>query len=77
MHQIDERAEATKDCARCGGRAFYWRTAIVAADPGNPALGNGAAAYHQPVWTCMSCGYMEPHERRTPPLTMKAEAPRL
>lgn len=71
MHEIDDDAQATKDCARCGGRAFYWRTAVVALDPRT----NGrAAAHHQPVWTCMNCGYMEPHDRRAgQPVAVLAE----
>ena len=63
MPEIDDRAEASKDCARCGARAFYWRTAVVAGDP--HSLAARAAAVHQPAWTCMHCGYIEPHERRS------------
>jgi predicted nucleic-acid-binding Zn-ribbon protein len=64
MHEIDDEAEAMKDCARCGGRAFYWRTAVVAGDPqASQWRGNGAPR-RQPAWTCMNCGYIEPHERR-------------
>lgn len=66
MHEIDEAAEAMKDCSRCGGRAFYWRTAIVAANPHAPRPRNQSAAHHQPAWTCLNCGYIEPHERREP-----------
>jgi ribosomal protein L37E len=66
MHEIDETAEAMKDCARCGGRAFYWRTAIVAADPQASRPRNHNAARQQPAWTCLHCGYIEPHERREP-----------
>lgn len=64
MHYLDDAAHATKDCARCGARAFYWRTAIVAHDP-HPSHGMPAPSERQPAWTCMTCGYIEPHERRT------------
>jgi ribosomal protein L37E len=65
MREIGDEAQATKDCARCGGRAFYWRTAIVAANPrgSSPSI----QGFHQPAWTCMHCGYLEPHERRATP----------
>jgi hypothetical protein len=36
MPEIDDRAEASKDCARCGSRALYWRTAVVAGGYGFP-----------------------------------------
>ena len=65
MHELDEATEAMRLCARCGGNAFYWRTAIVARQADAPAGTPTAEAQHQPAWTCMSCGYMEPHERRT------------
>jgi ribosomal protein L37E len=65
MREIDDEAEATKDCARCGGRAFFWRTAVVAGSPQAPSWRTHAAAHQQPAWTCMTCGYIEPHERRT------------
>jgi hypothetical protein len=61
--QDDERIQ-TKTCARCGGRAFYWNAAIV---PGNPAAPRGrrsALPHVQPAWQCLSCGYLEPEERR-------------
>ncbi len=60
----DTRKSDTKTCARCGGRAFYSKAAIV---PGNPAArrgSRGAAAHVQPAWQCLSCGYLEPEERR-------------
>ncbi len=63
MHQIDDDAEAMKDCARCGGRAFYWRSAVVAVNPREIRL-SAAAGRRQPAWTCLNCGYIEPHERR-------------
>ena len=66
MHEIDEAAEAMRDCSRCGGRAFYWRSAIVAANPRATRL-RARIASHQPAWTCLNCGYVEPHERRTGP----------
>jgi hypothetical protein len=64
MHEIDEDAEAMKDCARCGGRAFYWRSAIVARDPRELEWSSQTGANRQPAWTCMNCGYIEPHDRR-------------
>jgi hypothetical protein len=63
MHSIDDAAHATKDCARCGARAFYWRTAIVARDP-HSLTALEQPSQRQPAWTCMHCGYIEPHERR-------------
>jgi hypothetical protein len=64
MTARDEHSKATKDCERCGGRAFYWRTAIIPGDPLAPRGSNRAAAHSQPAWTCMNCGYIEPHDRR-------------
>jgi predicted nucleic-acid-binding Zn-ribbon protein len=64
MLKIDDNAQATKDCARCGARAFYWRTAIVAGDPYSPRW-NSPSSHRLPAWTCMNCGYIEPHERRS------------
>lgn len=64
MHELDEVTEAMRLCARCGGNAFYWRTAIVARHADAPETST-PQAQHQPSWTCMSCGYIEPHERRT------------
>ena len=64
MHEIDEAAEVMRDCSRCGGRAFYWRSAVVAA---NPRLPRSVSHRHQPAWTCLNCGYIEPHERRKRP----------
>ena len=66
MHELDDEAAATRDCSRCGGRAFYWRSAFVAGDPRAPR-GARASGRHQPAWTCMNCGYVEPHERRQDP----------
>ena len=54
----------TKDCARCGGRALYWQTAVVPGDPMAPPRSSRAIAHHQPAWTCLNCGFIEPHERR-------------
>jgi hypothetical protein len=65
MHEIDDETAATKDCARCGGRAFYWRSAIMAGNPSAPGWRNSAPGNRQPAWTCMNCGYIQPHERRT------------
>jgi len=67
MHEIDDEAQATRNCARCGGRAFYWRSAVVAGNPMAPPWRSSAGTRHQPAWTCMNCGYIEPHERRTTP----------
>jgi hypothetical protein len=64
MHEIDDCAAATKDCVRCGARALYWRSAVVAGDP-QSLFANRPGAVRQPAWTCMHCGYIEPHERRS------------
>jgi len=77
MHEIDEGAEATRDCTRCGGRAFFWRTAVVARDPHEPDWHLGRPAHHTPAWTCMNCGYIEPHERRRATAADTAERRRL
>jgi len=61
---IDDHTEAMRLCPRCGGNAFYWRTAIVAGTSHAPAGSNAAKAHQQPAWTCLSCGLIEPHERR-------------
>jgi hypothetical protein len=57
--------QSTKDCARCGGRAFYWQTAVIPGDPMAPPRSSRATPHQQPAWTCLTCGYIEPHERRT------------
>jgi hypothetical protein len=62
MREISDSAHATKDCGRCGARALYWRSAIVLR---NSADMMAAQALQQPAWTCMHCGYIEPHERRS------------
>jgi predicted nucleic-acid-binding Zn-ribbon protein len=64
MHEIDNTAQAMRSCGHCGGTAFYWRTAIVAGDPRAPRGSAGARVHHQPAWSCMNCGSIEPHERR-------------
>jgi hypothetical protein len=64
MHQPDDQNPRTKDCPRCGGRALYWRNAIVPGDPLVPRGSSRAIAHPQPAWTCISCGHMDPHERR-------------
>lgn len=64
MREIDDRAAAVKDCTRCGGRAFYWRSAFVAGDPQAARWRHGAGAHRQPAWSCMNCGHLEPYERR-------------
>jgi ribosomal protein L37E len=64
MEPDDDDANGTKTCERCGGRAFYWDSAIV---PGNPTARRGsraAVAHAQPAWQCLSCGHIEPRERR-------------
>ena len=67
MRENDDATHTAKDCARCGGRAFYWRTAMIPGDPRAPRGSNRAAAHEQPAWTCMNCGYLEPHDRRARP----------
>jgi hypothetical protein len=60
----DKARTETKTCVRCGGRALYWDDAIV---PGNPAAPRGSRsgkAHLQPAWQCLSCGHLEPEERR-------------
>lgn len=64
MREIDDAAAATKDCARCGARALYWRSAVVAGDP-HSIFSSRPGPVRQPAWTCMTCGYIEPHERRS------------
>lgn len=66
MHEGDGRDEA-RLCFRCGGRAFYWRTAVIPGDPYAPRGSNRAAPRYQPAWTCITCGNVEPHERRARP----------
>jgi hypothetical protein len=66
MHDIDSAAAATKDCVRCGAPAFYWRSAVMAAPRRGPRWPSRAVAQRQPAWTCMNCGYIEPHDRREP-----------
>jgi hypothetical protein len=56
--------DEVKDCCRCGGRAFFWKTAIVPGDPLAPRGSNRSTAHYQPAWTCINCGYIEPQERR-------------
>ena len=55
-----------KDCIRCGGRALYSVSAVVPGDPMAPSRSRRAIAHEQPAWTCLSCGHLEPHERRSP-----------
>jgi ribosomal protein S27AE len=64
MQEFDDTTEAMRLCSRCGGNAFFWRTAIVAGNPDAPRGSSVASTHHQPAWTCMNCGYIEPHERR-------------
>jgi hypothetical protein len=66
MHDLDDEAGATKDCVRCGARAFYWRSAVVAADHSSQSRSQGVI-HRQPAWTCMNCGYIERRERRDSP----------
>jgi hypothetical protein len=56
---------AAKECRRCGGRASYLPAATVPGDPMAPPRSHRASAHQQPAWTCLNCGYIEPHERRT------------
>ncbi|MGE0591707.1 MAG: hypothetical protein AB7Q15_04145 [Vicinamibacterales bacterium] len=65
MLDYDQQPSESKECVRCGGLAFYWPTAIVAGDPHAPAGSRRALSHHQPAWTCLNCGHIEPHERRT------------
>lgn len=63
----------TKTCTRCGGRAIYQPDAIV---PGNPIAPRGsrqAEAHPQPAWQCMSCGYLEPQERRASRISQRQD----
>ena len=59
----DERTQA-KACERCGGRAFYWIDAIVPGNPLAPRGSRSATPHVQPAWQCLSCGHLEPEERR-------------
>ena len=62
----DTNTHAVKDCCRCGGRTFYWPTAIVPGDPRAPRGSHRGTAHYQPAWTCINCGHIEPYERRLP-----------
>ena len=73
MHELDDSAEAMRSCGRCGGNAFYWRTAVVAGNPAAPRGSSAANTHHQPAWTCMTCGLIEPHERRGRPMAAPVE----
>jgi hypothetical protein len=64
MRSDDERSDTTKACPRCGGRAFYWSTAIVPGNPAAPRGSRGGVAHMQPAWQCLSCGHLDPEERR-------------
>jgi ribosomal protein S27AE len=70
MHEFEDTTEAMRLCSRCGGNAFFWRTAIVAGNPAEPRGSAGAQTRRQPAWTCMSCGYMEPDERHAAAMTV-------
>jgi hypothetical protein len=63
---LSDPGPATKDCLRCGGRALYWRTAMVPGDPLAPRGSGRALAHEQPAWTCINCGHLDAHERRAP-----------
>lgn len=67
MRDLEQDTGATKICSRCGGRAFYWRTAIVPGDPLAPRGSRRGEAHYQPAWQCLNCGYLEPQERRARP----------
>ena len=43
---------------------FYWPEAVVPGDPAAPRGSRRAVAHPQPAWACMSCGYLQPEERR-------------
>jgi ribosomal protein S27AE len=53
-----------KTCSRCGGPVFYSPDAIVPGDPTAPHGSHRSIAHHQPAWVCVSCGHVEPEERR-------------
>ena len=38
MQEIESDTYDVKDCCRCGGRAFFWETAIVPGDPEKSAI---------------------------------------
>jgi ribosomal protein L37E len=64
MRTTDDARNEIRTCARCGGRAFYYDSAIVPGNPAAPRGSRGATAHVQPAWQCLSCGYLEPEERR-------------
>lgn len=53
-----------KECSRCGGQSVYWPTAVVMGSLVAPRAGRRVTAHHQPAWSCLSCGHVEPQERR-------------
>ena len=63
-----------KACRRCGGQALYWRDAIVPGDPVAPRGSRRAIAHQQPAWVCVSCGQLEPEERRAVRRAQRQEA---
>ena len=65
--QLDGEDIGNKICDRCGGKAVFWPKAIVPGDPRAPRGSNRAVAHYQPAWTCTSCGFIEPQERRSKP----------
>ena len=78
MQEIESDTYDVKDCCRCGGRAFFWETAIVPGDPLAPRGSHRSIAHYQPAWTCLSCGYIERQERRASaaePKTASRERP--
>jgi ribosomal protein S27AE len=60
----DAHAQDVKRCPRCEGQTFYWPDAIVPGDPVAPRGSRRAVAHHQPAWSCVACGHLEPEERR-------------
>jgi hypothetical protein len=60
----DEETKTAKTCSRCGGRAMYLPDAVVPGDPVAPRGSRRATAHAQPAWQCLSCGHLEPEERR-------------
>jgi hypothetical protein len=59
-----DESKGIRKCPRCGGQAMYWPDAIVPGDPVAPRGSRRASAHAQPAWQCLSCGCLEPEERR-------------
>ena len=71
---VSDANRETRSCARCGGRALYSPDAIVPGDPAAPRGSRRAEAHPQPAWTCVSCGYVEPEERRASRMPLRQGA---